>query len=234
MESQARMHTQGEAADQDARPRPVAVGAYVARVRRLADLSQRELARRVDVAPSTVGRWETDQLPMRVAEFETVLALADLHLVVADAGGTVVPPFAPDVVRDNADRRFPAHLDVVPPDQRPSNRGVGERYDRPPARAWYSLRRLRDDPDRREEIARNFGESQKDIAAPPVERPADHPTLTDLALRRAELRQARERLRPPRAPMGEPWLDCTCADDCYLEARCLDSCACQCESRFSS
>jgi HTH-type transcriptional regulator/antitoxin HipB len=150
------------------------VAGYVARVRRLADLSQRELAQRLGVGPATVGRWETGG-PMGVDALLRVLRVAGLRLQVVDEGGRVVRPFAPDAVLDNAGRRFPAHLDVVPPDQRPANRGAGPRYDRPQAQGWYALRPTRD----------------RAIAAG-AERPAEHPSVRELAERRSARRaQAR-------------------------------------------
>ena len=93
------------------------IARYVARVRRIADLSQRELAQRLGVGPATVGRWESGG-SMAVDVLERVLGLAGLRLQVVDESGQVVPPFGSDAVRDNAGRRFPAHLDVVPPDGR--------------------------------------------------------------------------------------------------------------------
>ena len=89
------------------------VAGYVARARRIADLSQRELAQRLGVGPATVGRWECGGT-MAVDALTRVLALAGLRLQVVDEQGDVVPPFGSDAVRDNAGRRFPAHLDVVP------------------------------------------------------------------------------------------------------------------------
>ncbi|TQJ49015.1 helix-turn-helix transcriptional regulator [Phycicoccus sp. SLBN-51] len=51
------------------------VAGYVARARRIADLSQRELAQRLGVGPATVGRWECGGT-MAVVALTRVLALA--------------------------------------------------------------------------------------------------------------------------------------------------------------
>lgn len=192
------------------------VGGYVARTRRLADLSQRELADLVRVSASTVARWESGAIPMRVEDLAKVLHVAGLSVQVVDGEGAVVPPFDPDSVRDNAGRRFPAHLDVLPPDQRPDNRGYGARYDRKPPRGWYALRPLRDHE-------RECGEHPAAAG-----RPVDHPTEAELARRatdrRAEaLRRARQRVRP------RPQPDCTCPVGCFEVAGCLPTCPCRCE-----
>ena len=124
---------------------------YVARVRRIADLSQRELAKQVGVGQATVARWESGG-SMPVDALTRVLRLAGLRLQVVDEQGDVVPPFDAGAVRDNAGRRFPAHLDVVAPDRRPLNRGAGPRYDRAEPQGWYALRSTRDrDEEEREQ-----------------------------------------------------------------------------------
>lgn len=48
--------------------------------------------------------------------------------------------FPVDAVRDNAGRRFPAHLDALPPDEVPLRWAQFPRYDRAPAKGWYHLR----------------------------------------------------------------------------------------------
>lgn len=192
------------------------VGGYVARARRRADLNQRELASKLSVSPSTVARWETGAIPMRVDDLATVLDLAGLRVQVVDSQGRAVPPFDPQTVRDNAGRRFPAHLDVAPPDQRPLNRGLGPRFDRRPARGWYALRPLRDPAPagRPEETAPS--------------RPRDHPTSAELVQRADELRaMARNRVRGWVRPRPQP--DCTCPVGCFEVAGCLPTCPCRCE-----
>ena len=60
------------------------VPGLIRRARRLADLSQRELAGALDVAPSAVARWETGQADPGVGRFQRLLALAQLELAVTD------------------------------------------------------------------------------------------------------------------------------------------------------
>ena len=82
-------------------------------IRRLADLSQRELARRAAASKSAVAarrgrarRGLTADASLRAA------ALAGLRLALVDAAGTEVTAMAGDAVRDLGGRRFPAHLDT--------------------------------------------------------------------------------------------------------------------------
>ena len=107
------------------------IGRYVVRVRRLADLSQRELATRVGLQSSTVSRIEKGLSAPTVQLFEQILGLAGLRLAVLDEFGHEVLPVPDDLVRDNQGRRFPAHLDVTPPDEIPQERLLFPRYDRP-------------------------------------------------------------------------------------------------------
>lgn len=188
------------------------VGGYLRRVRRLADLSQRELAQEAGVNQATVARWETGARPLPVATLVDLLALAGLRLAVLDEQGAPVQSFDADTVRDNAGRFFPAHLDVVPPDQRPGNRGMVERWDRPPAKGWYARRAVRDQ-------ACHEG----------AERPHDHPTRSELQERHRELLKVRrERGRRFVRPAPEP-PPCTCRNDCYEHPACPRDCPCQCE-----
>ncbi|MGH3346792.1 MAG: helix-turn-helix transcriptional regulator [Nocardioides sp.] len=83
----------------------------VRRIRRILDVSQRELAEELGVAQATVARWETGIVS---PDLETVVYLADLaglRLALVDADGAPVEPMADHALRDRAGRRFPAHLD---------------------------------------------------------------------------------------------------------------------------
>jgi HTH-type transcriptional regulator/antitoxin HipB len=181
------------------------------RVRRLADLSQRELAGRLSLDASSVSRIESGTRPVTVGAFAQILAVAGLRLVVVDSSGAEVSPFPSGVVRDNAGRRFPAHLDVGPPDEVPRERWESPRYDRPEAQAWYHLRGERDRQRARRE-------------SPPD---GDHPTVADLDERRRLMRGRQPRVTPQPAVLDE----CTCLDECVIAPECLDECRCQCESR---
>ena len=90
------------------------LGAALRALRRRADLSQRELARRARVPQSTVARIESDR-PSE-PHFGTVVALVraaggDVQIVDAPRRGGQPEP-ADDEPRDAAGRRYPAHLDL--------------------------------------------------------------------------------------------------------------------------
>jgi len=187
------------------------VARYVVRVRRLGDLSQRDLAALVGVSPSTIGRYETNVAVPPVRLFEEILSTAGLRLAVVDGDGNEVLPVPVDTVRDNQGRRFPAHLDVTPPDEVPFERWAFPRYDRPEARGWFRHRAARD------ELAE---------ATPHRGRPTDHPTEPALALRRRLMRGRQPRVDAP--PVAD--VECDCPDACFEEL-CISECPCQCEPR---
>lgn len=116
----------------------------VRRARRIADLSQRELARRAGLSPSTVARIETGEITPSLGVMQRILDAAGLSLVVVDHEGHVVQPMR-DVadMHDGADRRYPAHLDTIL-DPRPGE-WWGDQYGlaRPPE-TFYRDRRRRD------------------------------------------------------------------------------------------
>ncbi|MBZ2197812.1 helix-turn-helix domain-containing protein [Occultella gossypii] len=141
------------------------VAGHVLRARRRGDLSQRELAALLGVSQSTVNRYEQPGAEIGVRHLAQALAEGGLRLAVVDESGQEVVPVRADEVRDNAGRRFPAHLEVLPPDQVPSQRTSRPRYDRSPATAWYHHRVMRD--------------CYRAVRAGEV----DHPTVTDLAQR---------------------------------------------------
>jgi transcriptional regulator with XRE-family HTH domain len=90
------------------------ISGLVRRARRIADLSQRELAAAAGVAPSTVGKIEAGRLVPSFALFQRLVAVAGLHLVAVDATGRIVQPMGDWAdVRDGADRRYPSHLDTI-------------------------------------------------------------------------------------------------------------------------
>ncbi|MCW0216159.1 MAG: helix-turn-helix domain-containing protein [Pseudonocardia sp.] len=91
-------------------------GGLVRAARRRADLSQRGLAAEAGMARSTVSRIEAGTLVPSLATLGRLLAVAGLRLVLVDEDGAVVPPMldVPDGgLLDGADRRYPAHLDVI-------------------------------------------------------------------------------------------------------------------------
>lgn len=190
------------------------------RARRRADLSQRELAQLIGVSQSTICRVEATEAQVDASTFLRILAIAGLCLTVTDASGAVVAPVSADTVRDNAGRRFPAHLDVGPPDVLTQERLHSPRYDRQEPKASYHLR------DRRDSIRSLTPDAKREALA--IGRPdatTDHPTTAGL--------QQRRRLVRGRQPRVDPWPDppveCECLLECYEVGPCLGPCPCQCE-----
>jgi transcriptional regulator with XRE-family HTH domain len=148
----------------------------VAAARRRADLSQRDLAARSGIPQSTVAAAESRARSVQVAVLVRLLEAAGLRLAVLDEDGAEVLPFDSRAARDNAGRRFPAHLDAAHPDEvdpyvsRP-------RYDRPTARRKAGFER-REARDRRRSRA---GEA-----------PARHVTAGEVELRRLDRRYGRQ------------------------------------------
>ncbi|MGY2067159.1 helix-turn-helix domain-containing protein [Blastococcus sp. SYSU DS0619] len=90
------------------------------RIRRRADLSQRELATELHVSKSTVAAVEAGTTGMDARLLAAAAGLAGLRLGLLDGHGREVCGMAGDTVRDAAGRQFPAHLDTVLSDERSS------------------------------------------------------------------------------------------------------------------
>lgn len=157
-------------------------GPLLVRARRVADLSQRDLARLAGVPQASVAALEAGTRGVRLGVFARLVAAAGMRLAVLGTDGEELVPFAADAVRDNAGRRFPAHLDVLPPDDIPAERISSPRYDRAEANGWYHLRMRRD-------LAREAGGA-----------PDGHPAVGELDYRRLQRRYGRARWWPHREP----------------------------------
>jgi HTH-type transcriptional regulator/antitoxin HipB len=178
--------------------------ALLRRARRLADLSQRDLATRAGVSPSTVAKAELGA-GTSFAMLLRLFAAAGMQLVVQDQDGAALAPMRTDCLRDRNSRRYPAHLDPAPFDRyeppwldRANNMNRLCRYDRPKPVAVYELR-----PERDWRRRRYF-------------EPYDHPGPESL-----------RRPRLPPVPPKESIPDCECPIEC--ERECVPECTCQCE-----
>lgn len=90
------------------------IAGLVRRARRRADLSQRELARRIGVSAGTIGKIEAGRMVPSLDLSQRIFRAAGLFLAVVAGNGEVVLPLETcDDVRDGAGRRYPAHLDVI-------------------------------------------------------------------------------------------------------------------------
>lgn len=196
------------------------VPGLIRRVRRILDLSQRDLAGLLEVDHSLVARWETGRREPRLAVLEKLLQLAGLRLQVRDGADQEPRVMCGTPVRDRQGRRYPAHLDVF---------GFSGYPTRPQPRGWAGQRCA---PRRyqRDQYRHAKGE-------PPA---GDHPTESQLGQalhaawlardRRLELR--REQCEAALAARGitRPVLEpCTCPDACFETAGCVDTCTCRCE-----
>lgn len=90
------------------------VAAFVRTLRRMADLSQREMAAQCGLSRQAVATMEVRPDLARVQRFEQLVRAAGLRLVIIDAEGRIVEPDDDLRVRDRSGRHFPAHLDVRP------------------------------------------------------------------------------------------------------------------------
>ncbi|MCZ2836160.1 helix-turn-helix domain-containing protein [Modestobacter sp. VKM Ac-2985] len=189
---------------------PLPVGSLLRRIRRTADLSQRELAGALGVAASTVAQVETGARDLPAGVLARAATLAGLRLGLLDASGREVPGMTPDAVRDGRGRLFPAHLDV-----RHGDEGWWhgeERYSRTPP--WYTFdrgRRLRD----------RFRAATGTPADHQLPRPGDSLDDRARARRRAAVARQRERERERRVlrgteqrSLGLPVLTCSCPAAC--------------------
>lgn len=85
-------------------------------LRRRFDLSQRELAEKAGLAPSTIAELELGRAAPSVRLLEIAFAGVGYRLILADCGGEPIQWSLADdsQPRDAAGRRYPAHLDVRP------------------------------------------------------------------------------------------------------------------------
>ncbi|HET8926567.1 MAG TPA: helix-turn-helix transcriptional regulator [Microbacterium sp.] len=114
---------------------------YVRRARRLADLSQRELAAAMGLNQSQIARIEGGR-EVSLPTFERILAIAGLRLAVIDESGSQIAPMPADVLRDRVGRRRPAHLDVHTLPELPTMRMLFR--EAVPPDVWHHLRAERD------------------------------------------------------------------------------------------
>ncbi len=176
------------------------------RIRRVADLSQRELATACDLTQSAVAQAESGRRGLSVEALARAAAVAGLRLALVDADGAEVAGMAGDAVRDARGRRFPAHLDTRYGDEAWWH--GPERYSR--QQPWYTFDRLRYTRD----FWRGRTGTPDDHQLP---QPGDSPEERKEARRRAARRREEERIQ--RARLEAPWrpmkaFTCTCPPAC--------------------
>jgi transcriptional regulator with XRE-family HTH domain len=177
------------------------------RIRRLADLSQRELAEACGVSQAVIARAETGRGDLSLAALRRAAATAGLRLELRDEADRTVSPMSADAVCDAAGRRFPAHLDTRFGDEDwwhgPS------RYDR--AQPWYTFDRSRATRDVWRE---HLGTPVDHLVPSPGDSPAERAAARAAAARehrRAELqrRVVSGEIQPP-----DTHVECTCPAAC--------------------
>ncbi|MDK3257018.1 helix-turn-helix domain-containing protein [Blastococcus capsensis] len=177
------------------------------RIRRLGDLSQRELAEGCRLSQSAVAQAETGRRDLPVTALARAAALAGLRLALLDGEEREVGPMAADTVRDLGGRRFPAHLDTRRNDE--GQRLYQPRRDRP--ETSFTYRRDRGDRDARRGTA---GTPTDHHPVLPGDSPAGR-----RAARRVDAAHARAAERERRFLAGEltglpEAFSCTCLPSC--------------------
>jgi transcriptional regulator with XRE-family HTH domain len=196
------------------------------RIRRTADLSQRELALAAGVATAVISHAEAGRRGMAVDLLSRLAAVAGLRLGLLDGDGREVAVMADGAVRDEGGRRFPAHLDTRYGD---IDWWHGrERYSRD--QPWYTFDRVRDTRD----FWRGRWGTPDDHQLP---QPGDSPAERRAARRRAARLRREEALQrwreEHRGPQPDPWT-CTCPPECAELDRGerpvhADDCPCGCD-----
>ncbi|WP_158579894.1 helix-turn-helix domain-containing protein [Geodermatophilus marinus] len=182
----------------------------VRRIRRRADLSQRELAEACGVPQSAVAQAETGRRDLGATLLARAAGLAGLRLALLDGSGREVAGMAPDAVRDLGGRRFPAHLDTHHSDERPGR--YEHRFDRP--LPWFTVDRHRG---ARDGLRARNGTPEDHHLPRPGDSPAERRARRRRAARDAaeeRRRTAREAAREAAGPGWEDAWSCTCPAAC--------------------
>lgn len=197
------------------------------RIRRTADLSQRELAAAAGIAKSTLAAAEAGTRDLTAGALARAAQAAGLRLVLVGADGAEVKPMTGDAVSDRGGRYFPAHLDVRHSDEGWWHDEV--RWTRP--QPWYTFDRLRG---RRDGWRERSGVPDDHLQPQPGDAPADR-----RAARRREAAREWADEHARRAAAGElpplpDWV-CDCPPRCAeLEdwqgpPKHVEDCLCRCD-----
>jgi transcriptional regulator with XRE-family HTH domain len=152
------------------RERGLLYSGLVRRARRIADMSQREMAAAARVSQAAISGIEAGGSAPSIALLQRILGVAGLWLVVVDHEGRVVLPMEDwDDNLDGAGRRYPSHLDTI--------------VDPEPGEWWADVYGLTRPPEtfRRDRVARDARRARsqwevrvaKHRTIPPPPRPRD-------------------------------------------------------------
>ena len=197
------------------------------RIRRLTDLSQRELAERCGLSQSAIAQAESGRRDLPAGALARAAALAGLRLALVDEGGGAIDPMAPDAVRDHGRRLFPAHLDTRRSDQ--AHWLHEPRRDRP--ETWFTYTR---DRRGRDAVRLKTGTPADHHPFSPGDSPPERAAARRRIAREKADAEFRRRLAAGEVPALEPF-DCTCPAACdELDDRSAKpvhdpACACDCD-----
>ena len=197
------------------------------RIRRTADMSQREFARACGVSQSLIAHAESARGGLSADLLSRAASIAGLRLALLDAGGCEVEPMSAEAVRDRGRRHFPAHLDTRYSEE---DWWHGpERYSRP--ERWYTFDRRRQV---RDAFRRRDGTPDDHQLPRPGDSPEDRRAVRRLAAAQRWADEVARRLREGTMPPIEAWL-CECPPSCAeLEdwqgpPKHHDACRCYCD-----
>jgi HTH-type transcriptional regulator/antitoxin HipB len=201
-------------------------GGLLRRIRRSADLSQRQLAALLGLSKSAVAAAEAGTRRLDVQTLIRAAELAGLRLALLDARGDEAVGMAGGTVRDMAGRRFPAHLDT-----RYTDEGWWHdhhRYSR--TRPWYTFSR---DREWRDVIRAARGTPGDHLLPRAGDSPADREAARRAAARQAD-RAEWERLRDAGELPPLPDLTCGCPPECAEDEAGTrpshtEDCECRCD-----
>lgn len=183
------------------------LGGALRRIRRRADVSQRELAERCELSQSAVAQAESGRRDLPAQALARAAAVAGLRLVMVDAEGREVDGMGNGTVRDMSNRRFPAHLDTRYSEELWWH--GSHRYSR--RQPWYTFDR---DRNIRDTYRARHGTPADHQSPLPGDSPADRAATRrrDYWRRRAEERE-RAFLAGEFAHLPEAFV-CACPPDC--------------------
>jgi transcriptional regulator with XRE-family HTH domain len=198
------------------------------RIRRTADVSQRELAECIGVSKSAVAAAESGTAGLDVRAVALAAELAGLRLTLVDGAGRELPGMDPEGVRDKSGRRFPAHLDTRHGDQDWWHDAHRYSRDRP----WYTFDR---DRARRDATRLRDGLPADHQRAQQGDSPAQRSERRRLARSRADHAERQRRLVAGELDGVDLSFACSCPPRCdELDDRSsrpvhAPDCACGCD-----
>jgi transcriptional regulator with XRE-family HTH domain len=177
------------------------------RIRRLADLSQRELADVCGLSQSAVAQAESGRRDLPTGALARAAACAGLRIALVDGDGHQIHGMSPDSVLDLSGRRFPAHLDTHHSDERWWR--FEHRFHRP--RPWFTFDR---DRAGRDSWRQETGTPDDHLSPGPCDSPQERRAQRVRDARRRETEDRRRRLLAGEFATLDVGFRCTCPGRC--------------------